>query len=43
LGSYNFTRSAEEKNYENVLIIHDPALASQFLIEFERIYQSATP
>jgi len=43
LGSYNFTRSAEEKNDENVLIIHDPALASQFLIEFERIYQSATP
>jgi phosphatidylserine/phosphatidylglycerophosphate/cardiolipin synthase-like enzyme len=43
LGSYNFTRSAEEKNDENILIIHDPALASQFLIEFERIYQSATP
>jgi phosphatidylserine/phosphatidylglycerophosphate/cardiolipin synthase-like enzyme len=42
-GSYNFTRSAEEKNDENVLIIHDPALASQFLLEFERIYQSATP
>jgi phosphatidylserine/phosphatidylglycerophosphate/cardiolipin synthase-like enzyme len=41
LGSYNFTRSAEEKNDENVLIIHDPALATQFLIEFERIYKSA--
>ncbi len=43
LGSYNFTRSAEEKNDENVLIIQDPALASQFLIEFERIYGSAVP
>jgi phosphatidylserine/phosphatidylglycerophosphate/cardiolipin synthase-like enzyme len=43
LGSYNFTRSAEEKNDENVLILHDPALASQFLIEFERIYQAAAP
>lgn len=43
LGSYNFTRSAEEKNDENVLILHDPALASQFLIEFERIYESAEP
>jgi phosphatidylserine/phosphatidylglycerophosphate/cardiolipin synthase-like enzyme len=42
-GSYNFTRSAEEKNDENVLIVHDPALAAQFLIEFERIYESATP
>ncbi|OGO19062.1 MAG: hypothetical protein A2Z14_16055 [Chloroflexi bacterium RBG_16_48_8] len=43
LGSYNFTRSAEEKNDENVLIFHDPALAAQFLIEFDRIYGSATP
>jgi phosphatidylserine/phosphatidylglycerophosphate/cardiolipin synthase-like enzyme len=43
LGSYNFTRSAEEKNDENVLIIHDPALATQFLIEFERIYTTASP
>ena len=43
LGSYNFTRSAEEKNDENVIILHDPALASQFLLEFERIYQAATP
>jgi phosphatidylserine/phosphatidylglycerophosphate/cardiolipin synthase-like enzyme len=42
LGSYNFTRSAEEKNDENLLILHDPELASQFLLEFERIYQSAT-
>jgi phosphatidylserine/phosphatidylglycerophosphate/cardiolipin synthase-like enzyme len=43
VGSYNFTRSAEEKNDENVLIIHDPALAAQFLIEFERIYEMASP
>ncbi len=37
-GSYNFTRSAEEHNDENVLIAIDPDLASQFLIEFEKIY-----
>jgi phosphatidylserine/phosphatidylglycerophosphate/cardiolipin synthase-like enzyme len=43
LGSYNFTRSAEEKNDENVLIIHDPALAAHFLLEFERIYRLASP
>lgn len=41
LGSYNFTRSAEEKNDENVIIMHDPALAERFLIEFERLYTSA--
>src|SRR3990170_4967897 len=34
LGSYNFTRSAETQNDENLLIIHDPALAEQFLAEF---------
>jgi phosphatidylserine/phosphatidylglycerophosphate/cardiolipin synthase-like enzyme len=43
MGSYNFTRSAEEKNDENVIIFHDPALAAQFLIEFERVYENATP
>jgi phosphatidylserine/phosphatidylglycerophosphate/cardiolipin synthase-like enzyme len=43
LGSYNFTRSAEEKNDENILIVHNPALAAQFLIEFERIYEMASP
>lgn len=42
-GSYNFTRSAEERNDENVLFIVDSALASEFLIEFERIYTNALP
>ena len=38
-GSYNFSRSAEERNDENTLIIHSPALAAQFLAEFERIWE----
>ena len=42
-GSYNFTRSAEERNDENILIINDAALASEFLIEFEQIYADAVP
>lgn len=37
-GSYNFSRSAETRNDENVLIIHDSAIASQYLAEFERVY-----
>lgn len=41
LGSYNFTRSAEEYNDEAVLIVHDPEVAGQFLQEFERIYGQA--
>jgi phosphatidylserine/phosphatidylglycerophosphate/cardiolipin synthase-like enzyme len=41
LGSYNFTRSAEEDNDENLIIIHDPALSEQFLIEFDRLFNAA--
>ena len=29
-GSYNFTANAENKNAENLLIIHDPALAFKY-------------
>jgi len=42
-GSYNFTRSAEERNDENVLIAFDVDLAHEFLIEFEKIYAEAMP
>lgn len=43
LGSYNFSRSAEERNDENVLIIYNPLIAEQFLREFQRIYERAQP
>ncbi len=42
-GSYNFTASAERSNDENVLVIRDPAIADQFLQEFERVYSAAKP
>lgn len=35
-GSYNPTRSADEKNDENIVIIRDPQIAQQFEREFER-------
>ena len=41
LGSYNFSRNAEERNDENTLIINDPDIAAPFLEEFERILQKA--
>jgi phosphatidylserine/phosphatidylglycerophosphate/cardiolipin synthase-like enzyme len=41
MGSYNFTRSAEENNDENILIIRDADVARLFLEEFERIYSAA--
>jgi phosphatidylserine/phosphatidylglycerophosphate/cardiolipin synthase-like enzyme len=37
-GSYNFSANAERRNDENIMIVHDPALAGQFVAEFERIY-----
>jgi phosphatidylserine/phosphatidylglycerophosphate/cardiolipin synthase-like enzyme len=43
LGSYNFSRNANESNDENVLVIHSRLVASQFLREFERMYASARP
>jgi phosphatidylserine/phosphatidylglycerophosphate/cardiolipin synthase-like enzyme len=40
-GSYNFSRSAEERNDENTLIIYCPELAAQNLAEFERVFEKA--
>jgi phosphatidylserine/phosphatidylglycerophosphate/cardiolipin synthase-like enzyme len=42
-GSYNFSASAEKKNDENTLFIHDPHIAAQYLAEFERVYSQAQP
>lgn len=41
LGSYNFSKAAEERNDENLLIIYDEAIAQQFMMEFERVWESA--
>ena len=37
LGSYNFSQSAELRNDENVIIVYDPIIAHQFILEFERV------
>ncbi|WP_250638214.1 phospholipase D-like domain-containing protein [Magnetospirillum sp. ME-1] len=29
-GSFNFTKAAQERNAENLLVIHDPELAAQY-------------
>jgi phosphatidylserine/phosphatidylglycerophosphate/cardiolipin synthase-like enzyme len=42
-GSYNFTRSAEEANDENVVILFSPQAAAELEAEFDRIYEAATP
>jgi phosphatidylserine/phosphatidylglycerophosphate/cardiolipin synthase-like enzyme len=37
-GSFNFTVSADEDNDDNVLIIHSPAVAALYDLEFSRVY-----
>jgi phosphatidylserine/phosphatidylglycerophosphate/cardiolipin synthase-like enzyme len=38
-GSFNFSDSANRRNDENILIIHDPAFTSYFVEEFETVWQ----
>ena len=34
-GSFNFTKTAEEKNAENLLVIHDKKLAERYTKNWE--------
>jgi phosphatidylserine/phosphatidylglycerophosphate/cardiolipin synthase-like enzyme len=40
-GSYNFSKSAEESNDENLIIVYNEAIAQQFLLEFQRVWKAA--
>ncbi len=40
-GSYNFSWSAEAFNDENVIILYDPGLAADYLVEFNRIFDQS--
>jgi phosphatidylserine/phosphatidylglycerophosphate/cardiolipin synthase-like enzyme len=40
-GSYNFSRSAEEKNDENLLVIHSPEIAALYMEEFQSVLSQA--
>lgn len=40
-GSYNYTGAAEDRNDENILIIHSEDIAEFFLAEFQRIFKMA--
>lgn len=42
-GSFNFTRAAQQKNAENVLLIHDSGLAKQFLKNWQNRQQLSMP
>ncbi len=38
-GSFNFTWSADTENDENVLVIHDPAVAALYEAEYQKMYR----
>jgi phosphatidylserine/phosphatidylglycerophosphate/cardiolipin synthase-like enzyme len=40
-GSYNWTNSAEHANYENLVVLEEPALVSRFQQEFLRLWHEA--
>ncbi|MGL4424101.1 MAG: phospholipase D-like domain-containing protein, partial [Gemmataceae bacterium] len=41
-GSFNFSKSAEKSNDENLLIVSNPEVARQYEAEFERVRAAAT-
>jgi phosphatidylserine/phosphatidylglycerophosphate/cardiolipin synthase-like enzyme len=42
-GSYNFSASAETRNDENLVIIHNPVIAGYYLDEFQRVNEQVQP
>ena len=42
-GSFNFTKAAQEKNAENLLLIRDKALAAQYIQNWEAHRQHSQP
>jgi phosphatidylserine/phosphatidylglycerophosphate/cardiolipin synthase-like enzyme len=42
-GSFNFTKAAEEKNAENLLVINDPVLAGRYLENWHAHEQHSLP
>ncbi|MGH9783209.1 MAG: phospholipase D-like domain-containing protein [Terriglobia bacterium] len=40
-GSYNWTSESEEKNYENLLILREPAVVEEYQKEFEALWSEA--
>jgi phosphatidylserine/phosphatidylglycerophosphate/cardiolipin synthase-like enzyme len=41
MGSYNFSRNAEEQNDENILIIHNADIAAAYEVEWQKVWLQA--
>ena len=42
-GSFNYTAAAERSNAENVLVLHDPAVAGAYGKEWDRLWGESMP
>jgi phosphatidylserine/phosphatidylglycerophosphate/cardiolipin synthase-like enzyme len=42
-GSFNFTKAAEERNAENLVVIHDPVIAAAYLRNWESHARHSSP
>ena len=42
-GSFNYTAAAERKNAENVLVLHDRRVASEYAVEWGRLWNESVP
>lgn len=42
-GSFNFTKAAQEKNAENLLVLHDPELAAKYAANWDSRRRRSTP
>lgn len=42
-GSYNFSRNANERNDENVVILRNPSIAECYRTQFYALFETATP
>jgi phosphatidylserine/phosphatidylglycerophosphate/cardiolipin synthase-like enzyme len=40
-GSFNFTKSAEEHNAENVIVLHDPATAGDYKRQWDKLWEES--
>ncbi|HEX5483148.1 MAG TPA: phospholipase D-like domain-containing protein [Terriglobia bacterium] len=40
-GSYNWTEESQEGNYENLIVLREPALAEAYIREFEALWQES--
>lgn len=41
-GSFNWTRSASNKNHENILVTNEPALVAAYQLEFDSLWENFT-